>query len=173
MIATPRLLLRPWKPADLEPFCTLNADAEVMRHFPSTLTPDQTGNSLRRAEAHFDQYGWGLFAVEYESLFIGYIGLIHVPFEAHFTPAVEIGWRLAKQYWNLGLATEGALACLDFGFGQLRLPEIVACTTASNLASRRVMEKIGMCHDESGDFEHPRLAPGHPLRRHFLYRKSV
>jgi RimJ/RimL family protein N-acetyltransferase len=170
MISTERLLLRRWKAEDFEPFCAMNADAEVMRHFPSTLTREQTAAGLKRAEAHFDRYGWGLFAAEYEEKFIGYVGLFHVPFEAHFTPAVEIGWRLAREYWNRGLATEGAKACLEFGFSQLGLEEIVAFTVPGNGASRRVMEKIGMRHDPQGGFEHPRVAPGHPLRWHVLYR---
>lgn len=170
MITTERLLLRRWKPDDFEAFCAMNADAEVMRHFPSTLTPAQTAAGLARVEAHFDRHGWGLFAAEYEGMFIGSIGLFHVPFEAHFTPAVEIGWRLASAYWNRGLASEGARACLDFGFRQLGLKEIVAFTTPGNIASQRVMQKIAMHRDEQGDFEHPRVAPGHPLRTHVLYR---
>ena len=170
MITTERLVLRRWKPEDFEPFCAMNADEEVMRHFPSTLTPAQTAAGLKRVEAHFERHGWGLYAVEHELQFIGYIGLFQVPFEAHFTPAVEIGWRLARPYWNRGLATEGARACLDFGFSKLGLPEIVAFTTPGNEASRRVMEKIGMRHDVAGDFEHPRVAPGHVLRWHVLYR---
>lgn len=170
MIRTERLLLRPWKPEDFEPFCDLNADPDVMHHFPSTLTSVQTAAGWERAQAHFDRHGWGLFAAEHKGVFIGYIGLFHVPFEVHFTPAVEIGWRLAKEHWNRGLASEGARACLDFGFSKLGLKEIVAFTTPGNLASIRVMEKIGMRRDPRGDFEHPRVAPGHPLRRHVLYR---
>lgn len=173
MITTGRLLLRRWKPEDFEPFCAMNADPDVMRHFPSTLTRAQTANGLARAEAHFDRHGWGLFAAEHEGIFIGYIGLFHVPFEARFTPAVEIGWRLARQYWNRGLASEGARACLAFGWSTLELKEIVAFTTPSNLASRRVMEKIGMRHDVDGDFDHPRVASGHPLQRHVLYRATA
>jgi RimJ/RimL family protein N-acetyltransferase len=173
MMTTERLLLRRWKPEDFEPFRELNADVEVMKHFPSTLDARQTAAGLKRVEAHFERYGWGLFAAEYQEKFIGYIGLFHVPFKAHFTPAVEIGWRLARSYWNRGLASEGARACLDFGFSQLGLREIVAFTTPGNLASRRVMEKIGMQHDLQGDFEHPRVAPGHELKRHVLYRIST
>ena len=172
MIATPRLLLRPWKSKDFEPFCALNADPEVMRHFPATLTRAQTKAGLERTVAHFARHGWGLFAAEHEGSFIGCIGIFHVPFVAHFTPAVEIGWRLARAYWNRGFATEGARACLDFGFSQVGLTEIVSMTTPGNLASRKVMEKIGMRHDPGGDFEHPRIAPGHPLRRHVLYRSK-
>jgi len=169
-IRTERLLLRRWKPEDFEPFSAMNADVEVMRHFPSTLTRAQTVAGLQRVETHFDRHGWGLFAAEHEGQFIGYIGLFHVPFEAHFTPAVEIGWRLARSHWNRGLASEGARACLELGFAQLELKEIVAFTTPGNLASRRVMEKIGMRQDPQGNFEHPRVAPGHPLRPHVLYR---
>ena len=170
ILQTGRLILRRWKPEDFEPFCAMNANLEVMRHFPSTLTREQTAAGLKRVEAHFDRHGWGLFAAEHEGLFIGYIGLFHVPFEAHFTPAVEIGWRLARTHWNRGLASEGARACLEFGFSQLGLKEIVAFTTPGNLASIRVMEKIGMRRDPEGDFEHPRVAQGHALRRHVLYR---
>lgn len=173
MITTEQLLLRPWKPEDFDAFCALNADPDVMRHFSSTLTRLQTAAVLERAQAHFDRHGWGLFATEFEGVCIGYIGLFHVPFDAHFTPAVEIGWRLSKAYWNRGLASEGARACLDFGFSRLGLKEIVAFTTPGNLASIRVMEKIGMRHDPEGDFEHPRVAPGHPLRRHVLYRAGT
>ena len=86
-----------------------------------------------RVQAHFDRHGWGLFAAEHECVFIGYIGLFHVPLDAHFTPAVEVGWRLAREYWNRGLAPEGARACLDFGFSTLGLAEIVAFTTPGNL----------------------------------------
>jgi len=170
MLSTERLLLRPWKDEDLEPFAAMNADPEVMRHFPSTLTREQTAAGLERAKAHFARHGWGLFAAEQEGQFIGYVGLLHVPFETHFTPAVEIGWRLKRSHWNRGLATEGARACLDFGFRQIGLTEIVSFTTPSNLASQRVMQKIGMLRDHQGDFEHPRIAPGNPLRRHVLYR---
>jgi ribosomal-protein-alanine N-acetyltransferase len=170
MITTERLLLRRWKPEDLEPFAAMNADPLVMRFFPSMLTREQSLDGVKRVEAHFERHGWGLFAAEHESEFIGYIGLFHVPFQASFTPAVEIGWRLAAQYWNRGLATEGARACLDFGFSKLGLAEIVAFTATSNAPSMRVMEKIGMLHDVGGDFDHPRVAQGHPLRRHVLYR---
>ncbi|HEY3741055.1 MAG TPA: GNAT family N-acetyltransferase [Bryobacteraceae bacterium] len=170
MIATERLLLRRWKPEDLEPFAAMNADPEVMQHFPSTLTREQTAAGIKRVEAHFERYGWGLLAAEHEGAFIGYVGLFHVPFESHFTPAVEIGWRLKRSHWNRGLATEAARACLQFGFEKAGLQEIVSFTIPINLPSRRVMEKIGMQHDAQGDFEHPKVPAGHPMRRHVLYR---
>ena len=170
MIQTERLILRPWRDDDLEPFAALNQDSDVMRFFPSTLTREQTEAGYQRIRAHFDLYGWGLFAAEYQSHFIGYVGLLHVPFEAHFTPAVEIGWRLAAAYWNRGLATEGAKAVLDFAFRQAGQQQVVSFTAAQNAPSRRVMKKIGMIHDSADDFDHPRLESISPLRRHVLYR---
>jgi RimJ/RimL family protein N-acetyltransferase len=172
MIRTERLLLRKWREEDIEPFAAINEDPVVMRHFPATLSRAQTEAGVARIHAHFARYGWGLFAAEYEGLFIGYVGLLHVPFESHFTPAVEIGWRLGSAYWNRGLATEGARAVLDFGFREAELAEIVSFTTTGNAASRRVMEKIGMERVAAGDFDHPRVPEGSPLRRHVLYKKS-
>ncbi|HVS44993.1 MAG TPA: GNAT family N-acetyltransferase, partial [Candidatus Dormibacteraeota bacterium] len=102
--------------------------------------------------------------------FIGFVGLQRVPFEAHFTPAVEVGWRLDPAHWGHGYATEAALACLDLGFGPLGLEEIVSMTTPGNARSWRVMERIGMHRDPADDFDHPRIAEGHPIRRHVVYR---
>jgi RimJ/RimL family protein N-acetyltransferase len=103
---------------------------------------------------------------------VGFVGLAIPRFDAHFTPCIEIGWRIAAQYWNRSYATEGARAVLTFGFETLQLDEIVSFTTAGNMPSRRVMEKIGMKHDEADDFDHPLLAAGHPLQRHVLYRRG-
>lgn len=127
---------------------------------------------IDRMKAHQQKHGFGLLAAELigQAPFIGFIGISTVPFEAAFTPAVEIGWRLARPFWNRGLATEGAFAVLSYGFRKLLLPEIVSFTVPANLRSRRVMEKIGMRHDRRDDFDHPRLPAGHPLRRHVLYR---
>jgi ribosomal-protein-alanine N-acetyltransferase len=127
---------------------------------------------VERVRAHFDRHGFGWWAAELKETqaFIGFIGLSHIPFEAHFTPAVEIGWRLASAYWGQGYATEGARAALAAAFTQLSLAEIVAITVPANARSRRLMERIGMTHDPADDFDHPRLAEGHPLRRHVLYR---
>ncbi|MBL8211423.1 MAG: GNAT family N-acetyltransferase [Bryobacterales bacterium] len=101
---------------------------------------------------------------------IGFIGLGVPSFEAHFTPCIEIGWRLAARYWNRGLATEGAAAMLRHGREELGLTDLVSFTAMPNLPSRRVMEKIGLVHDAVGDFDHPRVPEGHWLRRHVLYR---
>ncbi|MCE3233645.1 MAG: rimL [Rickettsiaceae bacterium] len=174
MIQTPRLILRHWKESDLLPFAALNADPEVMRFFPSTLTKEESDAMAERIKASFTQDGFGLWAAELkeEGQFIGFIGLNRPSFEAHFTPCVEISWRLAKEYWNKGYATEGAKAALEYGFNKLDLHEIVSFTAVINTPSRRVMEKIGMKREPQDDFDHPKLSDGNPLLRHVLYRKQ-
>ena len=169
---TERLLLRRWREADCEPFARMNADQRVMEYFPAPLTRAESDALVDRIEAHFAERGWGPWAAELRATgeFIGFIGLSVPRFEAHFTPCVEIGWRLAAEHWGKGLATEGARAALDYAFTELRLPEVVSFTTLENLRSRRVMEKIGMTHDPGDDFDHPAIAEGHWLRRHVLYR---
>ena len=174
MLTTPRLLLRPWQPADRASLVALNADPAVLRYFPALMSPADTDAMLERIHAHFEQHGYGLWAAELRATgeCIGYIGLNIPRFQLPFSPCVEIGWRLAAAHWNQGLATEGALAALEYGFGTLGLPEIVSFTTTANLPSRRVMEKIGMTHNQDDDFDHPALPEAHPLRRHVLYRRS-
>ena len=171
-IQTERLQLRGWRSADVEPFAALNADPQVMQYFPKTLSHRESESFISRVNTHFDQHGFGLWAVEVRDVapFIGFVGLAIPRFEAHFTPCVEIGWRLAAQYWNRAYATEAARAVLKFAFDTLRLQEVVALTVPANIASRRVMEKIGMKRDPADDFDHPLLAPGHSLSRHVLYR---
>jgi RimJ/RimL family protein N-acetyltransferase len=171
-LTTARLVLRRWRDSDRKPFQVLNADPRVMEFFPSLLTPKETDRGIARIEQHFDRHGFGLYAAELieTETFIGFIGLNIPEFEAPFMPAVEIGWRLAYDYWGQGLATEGARAVVHLAFEGLRLPSLVSFTTTANLRSRRVMEKIGMVHDPAGDFDHPRLPEGHRLRRHVLYR---
>jgi RimJ/RimL family protein N-acetyltransferase len=171
-LTTPRLLLRPWSDADRDPFRRMNADPRVMEFFPAILDADESDALMERARKHFDDRGFGPFAAELieEKLFIGFIGLFVPSFTAHFTPVVEIGWRLASPYWGRGLATEGARAVVDYAFESLHLPAIVSFTVPGNLPSRRVMEHIGMTHDAADDFDHPNIAEGHPLRRHVLYR---
>jgi RimJ/RimL family protein N-acetyltransferase len=172
MIQTERLMLRRWRDEDREPFAAMNSDPRVMRHFPACLTREESDALVDRAQAHFQQHGFGPFAVELSQngAFVGFIGLVVPAFQAHFTPCVEIGWRIAAPHWNQGLATEGALACVRYGFDTVGLEEIVSFTVPDNLASRRVMEKIGMRRHEDDDFEHPKIPEGHPLRRHVLYR---
>jgi RimJ/RimL family protein N-acetyltransferase len=168
------LRLRRWRPEDRKPFAEMNADLRVMKHFPAPLTREESHSFGATIEAAFERHGFGLWAVEIADVapFAGFIGLAVPRFEAHFTPCVEIGWRLAAEYWNRGYATEGARAAMTFGFDVLHLDEIVAFAVTSNHASRRVMEKIGMSRNAADDFDHPSMPEGHPLRRHVLYRRS-
>jgi RimJ/RimL family protein N-acetyltransferase len=172
VLRTDRLLLRPWRDADVEPFAALNADVCVMEHFPAPLSPAESAASAARIRTHLEERGFGLWAVEVVGVtpFAGFVGLAVPRFEAPFTPCVEVGWRLAFEHWGHGYATEGARAALAFGFGRLGLAEIVSFTVPGNVRSRRVMERLGMVHDPAGDFDHPLIQAGHPLRRHVLYR---
>lgn len=171
-LETRRLKLRIWRESDREPFAAINADPEVMEHFPEPLTRRQSDEFVERIEAGFAENGFFLWAVEVRASneFIGFTGLAAPGFEAHFTPAVEIGWRLARSAWGHGYATEAAAAALEFGFEEEGLDEIVSLTTMANRRSRAVMERLGMNHDPSDDFEHPSLPAGHPQRPHVLYR---
>jgi len=174
-IETARLLLRGWQPSDRQFFATMNRDPQVMQYFPALLTPIESDRLIDRAEAHFEQHGFGPWAAELRSSqeFIGFIGLSVPNFEAPFMPSVEIGWRLASAYWGWGLATEGAKAAVCHGFASLKFPELVSFTVPDNTRSRRVMEKLGMTHDSADDFDHPNLPEGHPLRRHVLHRLAA
>ncbi|MGH9518828.1 MAG: GNAT family N-acetyltransferase [Terriglobales bacterium] len=173
-LRTERLWLRGWRPGDLEAFCRLNADPEVMRYFPRVLTEEESRAEAARIAAHFERHAFGVWAVEIPGVgeHAGFVGISVPAFEAHFTPCVEIGWRLAPEYWGRGFATEAARAVLEFGFGRLGLEEIVAFTVPANTRSRRVMEKLGMRCRPEDDFDHPRIAEGSPMRRHVLYRIS-
>lgn len=166
---TSRLILRKWCKADVDLFAEMNADPRVMHYFPSTLSYEQSAQLVERMKTHFDEYGFGLWAIEIkdQGRFAGFIGLAVPQFSAYFTPCVEIGWRLAVPFWNQGYASEGATAALAFGFTQCNLKEIVSFTAPANVASRRVMEKIGMSYIDN--FDHPALPDGDPLKRHVLY----
>lgn len=173
-LRTDRLLLRRWVPADREPFAALNADPKVAEYLPGTLSRKESDAMIKRLEGHFDRHGFGFWALEIrDGLCAGFVGLSVPRFEAHFTPCVEIGWRLGPTHWGRGYATEGARAALAFGFDVLGLEEIVSFTVPGNAASGRVMEKIGMTTDPADNFDHPSLAEGDPLRRHLLYRISA
>jgi ribosomal-protein-alanine N-acetyltransferase len=171
-LRTPRLILRPWREEDLEPFARLNADPEVCRFAPAPLDRAGSDAFAREIMEGFRARGWGFWAVQVPAgePFLGFIGLDVAGFEAPFTPCVEIGWRLARSRWGRGLAPEGARAALDFAFAERGLAEVVAFTSHANGPSMRVMEKLGMVRDPDGDFEHPDFPPGHPLRPHVLYR---
>lgn len=171
-LATPRLLLRPWRETDLEPFAALNSDPRVARYLGQPLSAAQSDALAERLRSDLAFRGFGLWAVELPGKvgFIGFIGLSVPRFEAHFTPCVELGWRLAADFHGRGYATEGAGAAVRHAFDVLGLTELVSFTVPKNVASRRVMEKLGMRRDPTDDFDHPLLPAGHPLRRHVLYR---
>jgi RimJ/RimL family protein N-acetyltransferase len=173
-LRTERLLLRRWLADDLEPYAALNADPAVREHFPSMLTRAESEAEIASFEERFDEHGYGLWAVEVPGVAscIGFVGLNLTTFDAPFSPAVEVGWRLAREYWGHGYASEGARAALRFGFDTAGVDEIVSFTTPSNVRSWTVMERIGMTHDPADDFEPPRVPVGDPLRLHVLYRIS-
>jgi RimJ/RimL family protein N-acetyltransferase len=171
---TKRLVLRHWRNSDRQPFARMNADARVMEFMPSVLSEEQSHSLADRIEAHFREHGFGLYAADLESggRFIGYIGLSVPTFQTAFTPCVEIGWRLSREYWGQGLATEGAREIVRYAFEELNLQELVSFTVPANCRSLRVMKKIGMTYDPQEDFDHPQLPVGHSLSRHVLYRIS-
>ncbi|HEV2088866.1 MAG TPA: GNAT family N-acetyltransferase [Cryptosporangiaceae bacterium] len=174
-IRTARLWLRRWRPSDRPPFTALNADPDVMEHFPRLLTRAVSDTLVDRIECGFTRHGYGLWAVEMASTgaFIGFTGLVHPDFDAHFTPAVEVGWRLARSAWGHGYASEAGRAALAFGFERAGLTEIVSFTTVANARSQAVMRRIGLTHDPADDFDHPRLPPDDRLCRHVLYRIGI
>jgi RimJ/RimL family protein N-acetyltransferase len=174
-LRTDRLVLRRWRDEDRAPFAAMNADPEVMEHFPATLTSDESDALIDRIAAGFEQHGFGFWALEIAETgrFIGFTGLSVPRFQAHFTPAVEIGWRLTRSGWGHGYASEAARRALGFAFDDLGLDEVVSFTTRGNLRSQAVMERIGMTYDPAGDFDHPLLAEGHPFRRHVLWRMAA
>jgi RimJ/RimL family protein N-acetyltransferase len=171
-LRTSRLVLRRWRDTDRASFAALNADPVVMEHFPATLRREESDDLADRIAAGLDERGWGLWAVEIPGTvaFAGFIGLNPATFAAPFTPAVEVGWRLAREHWGSGYATEGARAALTFGFDALALEEIVSFTTHGNERSRQVMERLGMRRDPADDFDNPNVPDGDPLRPHVLYR---
>lgn len=161
--------LRAWSDADREPFAVLNADPVVMEHFPAPLTRAESDAMIDRIVAHHVEHGYGLWALEVDGRFAGFVGLSTAIFPAPFTPAVEIGWRLARWAWGRGAASTAARRVLVAapGWG---IEEVLSFTATSNARSAAVMERIGMVRDLDGDFEHPRVPEGSPLRRHVLYR---
>ncbi len=176
-LTTERLILRPWRDSDLAPFAALNADPAVMQHFPGTLTEVQANALAQGIREDMAERGFGWWAAEAPGVapFIGFIGLSVPDFNAHFLPpgrrVVEVGWRLARDHWGKGYASEGAREALRFGFEKLGLEEIVSFTTTTNERSQAVMRRLGMTHDVRDDFDHPGIPPGHRLSRHVLYRK--
>ena len=171
-IETPRLVLRQWRDSDREPFAALNADPVVMEFFPAPQDRASSDAAINAWSEQIDSRGWSNWAVEARAsgAFVGFIGLTVPKRVLPFSPCVEIGWRLAREHWGHGYATEAARAAVSVGFEDYGLREIVSFTVPANFRSRRVMERIGMTHDPADDFDHPRLPEGHALRRHVLYR---
>ncbi|QNM94979.1 GNAT family N-acetyltransferase [Chitinimonas koreensis] len=167
-----RVILRDWRDEDLDAWAAMNADPEVRRYFPDLLSAQESREAADRLRAHAEREGFTFWALEIPGVadFAGFVGLLRTSFEAHFTPCVEIGWRLASSCWGRGYATEAARLSLDHGFGTLGLEQIVALAVMDNRPSHAVMERIGMRRDPAADFDHPRLPAGHPLQRHLLYR---
>jgi 3-dehydroquinate dehydratase/shikimate dehydrogenase len=173
-LRTNRLILRPWRREDRDPFAALTSDPRVMEWFPALTTRAESDALVDRIETQFHETGWGLWAVEIPERdpFIGFVGLNPCDTTLGY-PSVEIGWRLAAAHWGNGYAPEAAHAALRFGFDELHLDEIVAFTSVGNAKSRRVMTKFGMTHNPEDDFDHPRLPKTSPLSRHVLYRISA
>jgi RimJ/RimL family protein N-acetyltransferase len=173
-IRTERLLLRQFRDDDLLHLSQINRDPAVMEFIGQPLNDDQSKAMIERSRLSWHENGFGKFAVEVPDVadFIGYVGLALPAFHSPFTPCVEIGWRLASQYWGHGYATEGAKSVKDFAFNDIGLREIVSFTALQNYRSRRVMEKIGLIRDPRDDFDHPNVAKDDPLRAHVLYRET-
>ena len=173
-LGTPRLILRPWLDRDRAPFARMSADPQVMEHLLPFASPEAVDAWIDRQLAHLETHGFCFWAVESKAdgAFIGAAGLLRVGYEAHFAPAVEVGWRLDRRFWGQGYAPEAAACAIRFGFEHLELHEIVANTVPANRNSRRVMEKLGMSHAAADDFDHPLVRIDHPLRRQVLYRLS-
>jgi RimJ/RimL family protein N-acetyltransferase len=171
-LRTERLLLRRWRPVDLDQFAAINADPQVMEHYPAALSREESAALIERIAGSFEDHGYGLWAVEItgETPFAGYVGLDPVGIEVPFAPAVELGWRLGRNYWGRGIASEAANASIAFAFERLGLRELVAYTAAVNARSRRLMERLAMTRDPAEDFLHPRIAAGDRLAPHVLYR---
>ncbi|HSO95482.1 MAG TPA: GNAT family N-acetyltransferase [Acidimicrobiia bacterium] len=171
-VRTERLRLRGWRPEDRASFAAMNTDPAVVEFLPAALTRAESDAFVDRIEAGWATYGYGLWAVDVPGVapFVGYVGLSTAVFEARFTPAVEVGWRLARDAWGFGYATEAGRASLRYGFETVGLDEIVSFTAVQNLRSRAVMERLGLRRDPADDFEHPNVAAGSDLRRHVLYR---
>jgi ribosomal-protein-alanine N-acetyltransferase len=163
--------LRQWLESDLEPFAAMNADPEVMRFFPALLTAEKSAALLERHRQAIELRGWGWWAVEVGGEFAGFTGLSVPNFSAPFMPCTEIAWRFRREFWGRGVAALAAREALAFGYGTLNLPEIVSFTATTNVRSWKLMERLGFQRDVEGEFDHPLLPHGHPLRRHLLYRR--
>lgn len=173
-LETKRLRLRQWKDSDLAVFSKMSADPSVMKYFPATLSESDSNALAKRLKDIISIQSWGLWAVEIKESdeFIGFTGLNKPTYDLPITPCVEIGWRLATQYWGKGYATEAAIAVLNFAFDTLKLLEVYSFTAVINQPSIAVMERLNMCNLKQ-NFKHPRLPENHELREHVLYRVTA
>ena len=171
-LETPRLILRQWKDADLDPWAEMNTDPRVMEFFPVNYDRVRSDETAHRTRDELERLGYGFWVVEPKATgkFSGIIGINEIPYEVPFTPKTEVGWRLTYDAWGHGYATEGAKACLGVAFNTLGWDEVVAITALVNARSEKVMQRLGMSRDLSADFDHPRVEEGSFLRRHMLYR---
>jgi len=167
-----RVILRQWVDSDLGPFAEMNVDPQVMRFLPKPLSLAESRAMLERIREMIDRKGWGLWAVEVDGALAGLTGLWEPTFTAHFTPCVEISWRLRREYWGRGIAHAAALQAESYAFDTLKLGELVSTTAEVNARSRRLMERLGFSRNPKDDFMHPRVEEGHPLQKHVLYRKA-
>lgn len=169
MLETERLILRQWKESDYLPFIKMGLDPKVMEYFPNLLSKDESLEFINKVKEIIDKNKWGFWAIELKQSgeFIGFIGLHNQPEQFYFSPCVEIGWRLAKEYWGKGYATEGAKAALEYAFNHLNLNKVVSFTADINIPSESVMKKVGMT--KVCEFNHPKLTSGHRLQKHVLY----
>ena len=169
-ISTERLLMRRWRDADRRPFAAMNADPEVMRYFPAMLDRVASDEYLDRMEALFQRQGFGLWALEDHATgrFLGFTGLNPMPAGVPGAGGMEVGWRLARYAWHHGYATEAGTAALGVAFRGAGLAEVWSMTAVLNEPSQAVMRRLGMTLYTH--FEHPRVAPGHPVRPHVLFR---
>lgn len=174
ILETTRLILRTFEEHDIDPMALIDQDPKVCEFLPGIGNREKTTQGVHAIMNHYRDHGFSLYAVELKSTgeMIGWCGLMIPSFEAHFTPSVEIGWRLASSHWNKGYATEAANAVLKHAFENVKLNEVVSFTAVDNIRSRRVMEKIGLHHNPTADFDHPKLEKSHSLCRHVLYRIS-
>jgi RimJ/RimL family protein N-acetyltransferase len=174
-LRTERLLLRRWRGADHEPFAAINADPLVMEYYPAVLSRVRSDALIERFEAGFEEHGYGLWAVELpgERPLAGYVGLFSVEIDVAFAPAVELGWRLARECWGRGIASEAAGASIAFAFEELGLDELIAYTAVVNRRSRQLMERLGMTRDPAEDFRHPSREVNGRLAPHVLYRLAA
>lgn len=165
--------LRAWRETDLAPFAAMNADPAVMRHMLAAMTRDESAAMLSRLQATLAERGWGIWAIDVDGKFAGMVGLNVPRWPLPFSPCTEILWRLRSEFWGRGIAYAAACAALERGFGPAGIAEIVAFTTPGNTRSIRLMDRLGFRRDLAGDFDHPAVPAGHPLRRHVLYRMDA